>query len=491
MFADRNEKCFNDAWCTGKLNNWQNLSRKIKTHESSHSHLKACIAYSNFKNSNNTESLLKNGNEKWKDVLIIILDIIVTLARCNIPLRGRRASLTAPANESGNFLNIVLLVSRHNVLLKNHIEYSINKIKHLSPEIQNEFISLAADRVLKDIVIEINNCSFFSLILDATIDVSKTDQLSVIIRFTKIKPSEKVEIEEVFLGFIEIDDQSAESITDELLKFLNNLGINISKCGGQSYDGASVMSGKYSGIQARLKKWVPSADYIHCCNHNINLVLNDSVNDVVEIKNFYAILSEIYNFFSSSLPRWQKLKSETPINKNGIIPSALRKLCPTRWSSRFDTISAIKNNFLTIMNCLHHIVLTSNKKPEIDEAKSLINKMKNYDFIILLVYQYNVLKHINHLSKIMQYKSIKLDEASKWLNNASNELKILRSNFEMIDSQAETVAKSWNSEPKLKEKRSRKIKKFYDELASDSTIPEPINQFRIKIYYKSLDVMIN
>ncbi|KAF3834434.1 hypothetical protein F7725_025638 [Dissostichus mawsoni] len=43
-----------------------------------------------------------------------------------------------------------------------------------------------------------------------------------------------------------------------------------------TYDGASVMSGKHSGVQARIKEVEKQAFYVHCNAHSLNLVLVDT-----------------------------------------------------------------------------------------------------------------------------------------------------------------------------------------------------------------------
>ena len=40
---------------------------------------------------------------------------------------------------------------------------------------------------------------------------------------------------------------------------------------GQGYDGAGNMAGKFSGGRARIKEIVPSAEYVHCYAHTLNL----------------------------------------------------------------------------------------------------------------------------------------------------------------------------------------------------------------------------
>ena len=58
----------------------------------------------------------------------------------------------------------------------------------------------------------------------------------------------------------------AKEMAKKLLDFLNDKGIDIANCRGQSYDNASNMSGKYKGMQANIVLQVnPLAIYIPCC----------------------------------------------------------------------------------------------------------------------------------------------------------------------------------------------------------------------------------
>lgn len=55
----------------------------------------------------------------------------------------------------------------------------------------------------------------------------------------------------------------------------------------QGYDGASVMSGHCSGVQAQILKVAPQA--IHCNAHYLNLALVDSVNAVRDANEFFSL----------------------------------------------------------------------------------------------------------------------------------------------------------------------------------------------------------
>lgn len=90
---------------------------------------------------------------------------------------------------------------------------------------------------------------------------------------------------ESFLGFYNLVDQSAKGI-EPLLKTSILQDVDVKKCIGQGYDGASVMSGKLSGVQKRMQDYVINALYVHCCAHNLNLVLSDAAGACCEVKTF-------------------------------------------------------------------------------------------------------------------------------------------------------------------------------------------------------------
>lgn len=89
LFGDRTDKNFNDAWCNGTINDWQGLSKKIKDHAGATTHLFSCSSYDDFKASKaNVKTHLTKEMDKYRDILKMILDIIVTLGRCNIPFEA-------------------------------------------------------------------------------------------------------------------------------------------------------------------------------------------------------------------------------------------------------------------------------------------------------------------------------------------------------------------------------------------------------------------
>ncbi|GBP56347.1 hypothetical protein EVAR_43286_1 [Eumeta japonica] len=79
-----------------------------------------------------------------------------------------------------------------------------------------------------------------------------------------------------YLGCVELLSEFDPFLADHLKKF-GNPGkeihdIPIKDCRGQSYDNASNMSGKYSGLQTRIKEKCEFATFVPCAGHSLNLV---------------------------------------------------------------------------------------------------------------------------------------------------------------------------------------------------------------------------
>ena len=102
--------------------------------------------------------------------------------------------------------------------------------------------------------------------MDSTPDETHVDQLTLIFRYMEARsPVER------FLTFIPNAGHKAQDMFNAFMTFLEFHGIDIKDCRGQSYDNANAMSGKYSGLQARVKERNPKTAWIPCAGHSLNL----------------------------------------------------------------------------------------------------------------------------------------------------------------------------------------------------------------------------
>jgi len=190
------------------------------------------------------------------------------------------------------------------------------------------------------------------------------------------------------------------------------------------------MSGKYSGLQARLKKENELAFYVPCVGHSLNLVGECSVNDNICSANFFNLLQNLYNFFSSSTHRWNILQQE-----NGKLTS----LSITRWSKRADAVSALVNNFTGIFNALSHLADDQTQKLDTQyEALSLKNKIIKEN-AFMAVFWHAILSRFNATSSYLQKVELDLNIAKNMMLFLVKFLKNLRDDFSGIEKKSKAL----------------------------------------------------
>ena len=207
---------------------------------------------------------------------------------------------------------------------------------------------------------------------------------------------------ERFLTFIPIEGHGAKYLSDVVLNFFKMNDVNIQDCRGQSYDNASNMSGKYSGLQARIKDINKYAEYIPCAGHSLNLVGVRAAECVSEVVAYFDLLQKLYTFFALSTNRWQRLLTALgPKNK------ILKSLSNTRWSARADAVSALYNGYKKISAILDEISRDDDQSKDTrHEAQGLYKKMGKFENIFMTTVWNDLLMRINDTSKTLQKENM-------------------------------------------------------------------------------------
>ncbi|XP_026438767.1 zinc finger MYM-type protein 1-like isoform X1 [Papaver somniferum] len=363
--------------CESGFNDWNNLSGRLSTHENSGEHVICMFNWIELELRLRKEKTIDKriqeqiNREKihYKDVLERMMDGILFLAKNGLAFRGDSEKIYTKNN--GNFLSFIEVLAKYDPVLKYHLEsIEKNEIRYhyLSHKIQNELISMLADETRKLILKKIHEAKYFSIILDCTPDVSRREQMSIIIRCVDVSTAR---IEEYFLGFLKVEDKTGEGLFFELQEALINLGLNIDDIRGQGYDNGTNMKGKHKGVQARLLEINPRAFYTPCACHSLNLILCDMAKSCPKGLSFFESIQRIYTLFSASTNRWDLFKEK--IGEKGL---TLKPLCDTRWESRVASIKAIRYQAPEIRKALEKLRDSSSISQEVSTAESLsIEKM--------------------------------------------------------------------------------------------------------------------
>lgn len=423
-----------------------------------------------------------------REYLAKLINVILTLVRQGLPLRGHREDPTS--KNRGNFVEIAQLLSKYDKNFSLHFEKHFN---YCSPDIQNEIIEVISNLTLEEIVKEAKACGFFSLSVDEA-RCYKEEQLSMTIRYVI-----DLDIVERFIGFINCSTcRDAQGLATLIFDTLNKHHLGDVPIIGQSYDGASVMSGTHRGLQAIIKEAHPHAIYIHCLAHKLNLVVVDSCANVSLAKTFFNGIEALYIHFSqpghhASL---KKLQDTLGINTSREMGS----LSTTRWSCRFENCKAVLTNYEAIKSALEKEI-TENRDKHSVEALGLLKTMTKPEFVVSLHTFHTVLAIVNVLSKYFQTSKATLGQASDLIASTTGTFERCRNEFKIwkdIEQFAEKHQISLEPVRVSKRRRQQMDMDFYTEstvgksntldLPTDDTQPE--EYWKINIYYQVVDNII-
>ncbi|KAI6647733.1 52 kDa repressor of the inhibitor of the protein kinase-like [Oopsacas minuta] len=270
--------------------------------------------------------------------LIPIIKTIILCGRLGIALRGHRddGQLNDEVDisgQSGNFHALLAFrVESDDKLLKEHLVKTNKNAMYISKTIQNTFIDLCGQEILKTIVSEIKKIGYFAILADETTDSSHQEQLCFCIRYV----SEDAFIKEEFISYGAMEFVDAKSITEEILSRVASIGLNIDNCIAQCYDGCSTMLGHIPGVTTRILIHALLAIYLHCASHRLNLVLNDS-SKLTEIRHMFDIASAMINYINDSSGR------------RNIFDAQFISYCSTRFVERHDAIIRFCSNISSIV----------------------------------------------------------------------------------------------------------------------------------------------
>lgn len=416
----------------------------------------------------------------WRQVAERLIAVISTLAERGLAFRGDIERFGALHN--GNYLGLLELIAKFDPFLANHIEQYGNKgtgkSSYLSKTICNELIHLMAEKTRTSILKDLKKAGYFSLSVDSTPDLSHVDQLAVIVRY--VSPDDGFPIER-FLTFLQLNDHSGKNIANVVLNYLeNNCKIDFNKCRGQSYDNAANMSGMYNGMQKILLDKNKFAVYFPCGGHSLNLIGRAAVDCCLPAVNFFAIIQQVYTFFSVSTKRWTVLKS--CLVSDSTVP---KRLCDTRWEAHAKTVSAISDGYESIIDALHCLYTNEYEKGDTRrEAGILQEKMEELEFVFMLEFWNRILDEFHKTSKALQDSKISLSTCAKLYSSLLQFLKKNRDSFDEFEARAKERLPDVN----YKAENQRQRRRYLNVPNVDEDLSAR-DKFRIKAFIVMMDTL--
>ena len=113
-----------------------------------------------------------------------------------------------------------------------------------------------------------------------------------------------------------------------------------------------------------------------------------------EAVSFFSIVGELYNFFSASTYRWDKLNEN--LAKHQLI---IKKQSHTRWSARHDAVRALAKGSASVKEALLQTRL---------EAECISEKLDTLEYALVCLLRYDLLERVHCANLSLQTVKLSL-----------------------------------------------------------------------------------
>ena len=290
------------------------------------------------------------------------------------------------------------------------------KYRQLSWDTLCEIQSCITKAIRDELVSEIVQSEFYSIMIDESTDLTVQKHLSICIKY--VKNGEAVT---KFLTNVNVEDGKAHTIVRHVVTALENHGLKPEKMVSLATDGAATMMGHKTGVGVQLKsKHSPFMVQTHCLAHRLNLAVVDSIKKNDTLVKFREKFNSLYHFMSSSSSRTSRLKSIQALLLEPEL--SIKEPHSIRWLGLQKAVEAVYEGYGSILATLSSFAADKNA-----QASGLYKYFATYKTVLLVSFMLDVHEIIGKLSKSLQKDTISFSEMQPLIDGTLESLAYLES----------------------------------------------------------------
>ncbi|XP_060606407.1 zinc finger protein 862-like [Ruditapes philippinarum] len=259
-----------------------------------------------------------------------------------------------------------------------------------------------------------------SLMCDESDDVSVQKKLVIFARF--IPECTDFQPETHFIENDTIDKGDAETVYQSLKSVVSAKGMDVSNVMFFGSDGAAVMTGKKSGVSARLSSDQPLIVNIHCVAHKLALCTSQAAESIPYLKKYKEILTNIfYHFKHSSLRTANLSKIESVLNDKQL---KIKEIHSVRWFAFYSALEAIFHTWGSLVTYFEQ----EKQAEKGGTAKGIHSQLTQFEFVGVTYLFMDIMPILTKLSLSFQKQDIDISLVQPLIQSTISQLEHLKQN---------------------------------------------------------------
>ncbi|CAO2840762.1 unnamed protein product [Amaranthus hypochondriacus] len=344
------------------------------------------------------------------------LNASVAIARLllysGLPFRGHDESETS--KRRCNFLTFLEFHAQNNEKVSNVVlQNAPGNNQMTSPTIQKDIVNACYKETLNAILEELGE-EPFAILVDESRDVSCKQQMALVLRYV----DKRGFVMERLIGLAHVTSTTAESLRETIYSMLAQLSLSPSRIRWQGYDGASNMQGHINGLRSLIMGDCPSAHYVHCFAHQLQLTLVKVAHKHVDVNRLIDLVNLTLNTVGSSYKRKDEFREkqaemvEKALYEDDILTRkglnqevGLQRPRDTRWGSHFKTFCNFISMFSPIVYVLDALIVA--RDDDIAKIQAILDGIQTYDYAFM-IHMMKLVLGVTYLLSLSLQKQIKI-----------------------------------------------------------------------------------
>ncbi|KAH0633980.1 hypothetical protein KY284_036766 [Solanum tuberosum] len=298
------------------------------------------------------------------------IEVARLLLNQGLTFRGHREDESSL--NKGNFLEILSWYAKRCDKIDELVLKKAPKNYQMTPhKIQKDIVTACKLETIKAIMEDLN-CDYFSLLVDESCDISRKEQMAIVLRYVDRKGS----VVERFIGIIYVHDTSALCLKEAIVNYLVQHSLSLCFIREQCYDGASNMQGRLSGLKVLLTNF-----------------MGGSFKRMDELRESQAKKVQVALDMG-------EVESGKGLNQE----LGLARAANTRWGSHYKSFKNFISMFGSITDVLDTIVVDSESIEEKAKATGYLKVCQTFEIAFILHLMRDILAITNELNESLQKK---------------------------------------------------------------------------------------
>ncbi|KAL6648571.1 hypothetical protein ACP70R_012795 [Stipagrostis hirtigluma subsp. patula] len=404
-----------DAFVDGGFRNWH-MRKRIEKHTGAMTsyHNVAQDKYNAFITpkasiAENFSSTTEKEKALYMSRLTYSIKCLKFLLRQGLACRGHDESENSL--NKGNFLELLgMLAANFGEVAKAVLSNAPKNCKLTAPEIQRQIANCCAKETTKLIMEDLGG-EYFAILADESSDVYQKEQLALCLRYV----DKRGRVVERFLGIIHVENTTAMTLKTAIESLLMDHSLSLSMVRGQGYDGASNMKGHANGLKKLIMDECPSAYYVHCFAHQLQLTLVAVAKENPDCVWFFEQLRFLLSIIGNSCKKTQMLRvaqaqriledldlGEIETGKGLNQEMGLSRPGDTRWGSHYKTIMHVISLYPSLRKVLIMVGKDSSQGTECANAQTILTTFESFEFVFMAHLMQTIFGFTTDLSHALQ-----------------------------------------------------------------------------------------